>query len=117
MDFISSREEPTHVMCGTALAPIARIALTASKVPCAVLPPAPYVTEKKLGSKRASSACTFAKLSKPWAVRGGKNSKLKSGVLFVMIFLQFRNEVIKVGWLFAAQIKLQASFSVWPNPT
>src|SRR5437870_1112617 len=71
---------PTQVRCAMVSSPIwCLISETRSRVTCCVLPPAPYVTETKVGSSGFSSPTVLNNARTPSSVLGGKNSKEKTG--------------------------------------
>ncbi len=76
----SSTVAPTHVKCAMASRPwSALMRLTMSIVFSRVEPPAPQVTETKLGSSGRSAWSASKRLRSPSSVCGGKNSNEKTG--------------------------------------
>jgi hypothetical protein len=73
---ISARVWPWHVRWAIGVIEVSRrTQLTISWVRALVLPPAPYVTDTKLGASGSSSAIVCPRDSWAPSVLGGKNSK------------------------------------------
>src|ERR687890_1883603 len=85
-----SRVPSTQDMCGAASMPVLAIVLaTVSIVPERVVPPAPNVTEKKLGPSAASGPRATERFSSPAGVLGGNSSTLKTLGCFCWVCINF----------------------------
>ena len=72
-----------HDRCGVTSRSVVRmISEQVWKLPSRVLPPAPKVTDTKLGRSTASFCTVFARRLRPKSVLGGKNSKEKPRVVW-----------------------------------